>query len=65
VRRCPAKQLMQLYKVAAFDGPDEFLQQVATVSKACRWVLCVFLWVGGWACGWVGRGVEGVWREDQ
>lgn len=32
VRRCPAKQLMQLYKVAAYDGPDQFLQHVATVS---------------------------------
>ena len=29
VRRCPAKQLMGLYKVGAFDGVDGFLQQVA------------------------------------
>lgn len=29
VRRCPAKQLMTLYKVAAFEGADQFLQLVA------------------------------------
>lgn len=27
--RVPAKQLMSVYKVAAFDGVDSFLQQVA------------------------------------
>lgn len=31
VRRCPAKQLMKLYKVAGFEGPDQFLQLVAQV----------------------------------
>ncbi|GAB4820326.1 hypothetical protein N2152v2_007372 [Parachlorella kessleri] len=29
VRRCPARQLMQLYKVPAFQGADQFLQHVA------------------------------------
>lgn len=29
VRRCPAKQLMALYKVAAFEGAEQFLQHVA------------------------------------
>jgi len=33
VRRCPAKQLMTLYKVAAFDGADQFLQMVAQVRE--------------------------------
>lgn len=32
VRRCPAKQLMRLYKVAAFEGADQFLQLVAQVG---------------------------------
>lgn len=30
VRRCPARQLMELYKVAAFGGAEQFLQLVAT-----------------------------------
>ena len=29
LKRCPAKQLMALYKVPAFQGTDEFLQSVA------------------------------------
>lgn len=29
VKRCPAKQLMALYKVPAFQDTDEFLQSVA------------------------------------
>lgn len=35
VRRCPAKQLMTVYRTAAFEGPDQFLQHVATVSEDC------------------------------
>jgi hypothetical protein len=33
VQRCPAKQLMTLYKVAAFEGPEQFLQLVAQVRQ--------------------------------
>ena len=33
VRRCPAKQLMKLYKVAAFQEADQFLQLVAQVRR--------------------------------
>lgn len=29
VRRCPAKQLMSIYKVAGFSTADEFLQHIA------------------------------------
>eukprot|EP00193_Tetraselmis_chui_P022666 CAMPEP_0177795350 /NCGR_PEP_ID=MMETSP0491_2-20121128/26184_1 /TAXON_ID=63592 /ORGANISM="Tetraselmis chuii, Strain PLY429" /LENGTH=519 /DNA_ID=CAMNT_0019318171 /DNA_START=151 /DNA_END=1707 /DNA_ORIENTATION=- len=29
LRRCPAKQLMQLYKIAKFEGVDQFLQLIA------------------------------------
>eukprot|EP00951_Prasinocladus_malaysianus_P011274 scaffold83308_cov20-Prasinocladus_malaysianus.AAC.2 len=29
LRRCPAKKLMQLYKIPAFNGVDQFLQQIA------------------------------------
>jgi hypothetical protein len=29
VRRCPARQLMQLYKVPAYSGAEQFLQHVA------------------------------------
>jgi hypothetical protein len=35
VRRCPAKQLMTVYRTAAFEGADQFLQHVATVSEDC------------------------------
>ena len=31
VKRCPAKQLMGIYKVPAFEGVDQFLQHVALV----------------------------------
>ena len=34
VARCPARQLMTLYKVPAFAAADEFLQHVAQVSAA-------------------------------
>mmetsp|Transcript_22486 Transcript_22486/g.62374 ORF Transcript_22486/g.62374 Transcript_22486/m.62374 type:complete len:603 (-) Transcript_22486:260-2068(-) len=30
LRRCPARQLIQLYKIGAFKGVDDFLQQIAT-----------------------------------
>jgi len=30
LRRCPAKQLMQLYKIAKFEGVDQFLQLIAS-----------------------------------
>lgn len=43
VRRCPAKQLMKLYKVAAFKGADAFLQLVAQVGAP------------GCTCGAAGR----------
>ena len=36
VRRCPAKQLMALYKVAAFEGPDQFLALVAAARGKLR-----------------------------
>jgi nuclear GTP-binding protein len=36
VRRCPAKQLMQLYKVPAYKDADEFLQHVAAARGKLR-----------------------------
>lgn len=29
VKRCPAKQLMSIYKIAGFSSTDEFLQRIA------------------------------------
>lgn len=67
VRRCPAKQLMRLYKVAAYQGPDQFLQLVATArgklkrggavdtTAAARIVLQV-RW-SGWGQGQGGAGL--------
>lgn len=62
--RVPAKQLMSLYKVAAFDqgGVDSFLQQVASargklkrggiVDVEVRYLFIYLLcFVGGWRCG--------------
>lgn len=37
LRRCPAKQLMQLYKIAKFEGVDQFLQLIASARGAPRW----------------------------
>lgn len=38
VRRCPARQLMSLYKVPAFEGAEGFLQHVAQVRPpVCSW----------------------------
>lgn len=34
--RVPAKQLMQLYKIAAFESPDQFLQLVAHARGKLR-----------------------------
>jgi nuclear GTP-binding protein len=31
VKRCPAKQLMAIYKVPTFDDTDQFLQHIALV----------------------------------
>ena len=36
VRRCPARQLMALYRVPAFAGPDEFLRHVAAARGKLR-----------------------------
>lgn len=36
LKRVPSKQLMQLYKISAFKGADQFLQQVAQVRGKLR-----------------------------
>lgn len=36
VRRCPARQLMALYRVPAFAGSDEFLRHVAAARGKLR-----------------------------
>ena len=36
VARCPAKQLMAVYKLPAFDGAQQFLQHVAAARGKLR-----------------------------
>jgi nuclear GTP-binding protein len=50
--RVPAKQLMSIYKVAAFEGADSFLQQVANARGKLKRGGIVDVEVRG-AWGWV------------